>query len=180
MKICMYGSGSKNIEKKYLDAGYELGKKIAETGNGLVFGGGNHGLMGSVARGAKDHDGHVIGVFPEWMDVFEELYPYCDELIYTKSMDERKNIFVEKSDVFIICPGGIGTLDEFFEIVALRKLKRHKKTIIVYNYDAFYDKMIDMLDYMKTEDFLYKDSLEFHVCETLDEIFNILKSNSIP
>ena len=167
MKICMYGSGSKNIEKKYLDAGYELGKKIAETGNGLVFGGGNHGLMGSVARGAKDHDGHVIGVFPEWMDVFEELYPYCDELIYTKSMDERKNIFVEKSDVFIICPGGIGTLDEFFEIVALRKLKRHKKTIIVYNYDAFYDKMIDMLDYMKTEDFLYKDNSFSCTCSTI-------------
>ena len=119
MKICLYGAGSTQIKSKYTDEAYRLGEEIAKRGHTLVFGGGSTGIMGAVSKGVLDNDGKVIGIAPEWMEEFEGMCSDCDEFIYTKSMDERKNLFVKHSDAFIIAPGGIGTLDEFFEIIVL-------------------------------------------------------------
>ena len=90
-------------------------------------------------------------------------------------MDERKNKFLEKSDVFIISPGGIGTLDEFFEIITLKKLKQHDKEIIVFNINHFYDKMIEMIEEMGEKGFLYKQEELFKIAGTVDEIFEHLE-----
>ena len=102
MKICLFGSGSKNINQSFLDIGYQLGEKIALNNYTLVFGGGNSGMMGSVARGCYDNKGKVIGIMPDWMGQFEELFECCDEIIYTKTMNERKIKFIDTSDSFII------------------------------------------------------------------------------
>ena len=120
MKICLYGAGSNNIKSKYLKESYKLGEEIAKRGHSLVFGGGSTGVMGAVSKGVLDNNGKVLGIAPEWMGEFEAICEDCDEFIYTKSMDERKNLFLEHSDAFIIGPGGIGTLDEFFEIIVLK------------------------------------------------------------
>jgi uncharacterized protein (TIGR00730 family) len=90
-------------------------------------------------------------------------------------MDERKNKFLEKSDAFIISPGGIGTLDEFFEIITLKKLKQHDKEIIVFNINHFYDKMIEMIEEMGEKGFLYKQEELFKIADTVDEIFKHLE-----
>ena len=89
MRICLYGAGSAKLNKKYLDVGYQLGERLAQENHTLVFGAGNNGMMGAVARGMHDNNGKIIGIAPDWMDKFEELYDYCDKLISTSTMEEK-------------------------------------------------------------------------------------------
>ncbi|WP_405282191.1 TIGR00730 family Rossman fold protein [Methanobrevibacter sp.] len=174
MKICLYGSGSRKIDPKYTNCAYELGREIAKHGHSLVFGGGDTGMMGACAKGVHDNNGTSIGIAPEWIGNFEPLCKQCDEFIYVDSMDERKKKFLENSDAFIITPGGIGTLDEFFEIITLRKLKQHDKEIIVFNIAGFFDKMLEMIDEMSEKGFLYKQEELFKKVDTINEIFEII------
>lgn len=175
MNICLYGSGSRKIDKIYTDEVYSLGCEIAKKGHTLVFGGGDTGLMGACAKGVHDNNGKSIGIAPEWIGDFEPLCEDCTEFIYVDSMDERKQKFLDNSDAFIISPGGIGTLDEFFEVITLKKLKQHDKPIIVFNVNNFYDTMIKMIDEMEEKGFLYKQEEIYKIATTIDEIFNILR-----
>ena len=175
MRICLYGSGSRKIDEIYTDVAYELGTRIAQKGHTLVFGGGNTGMMGACAHGVHDNNGKSIGIAPEWIGNFEPICQDCSEFIYVDTMDERKNKFVENSDAFIISPGGIGTLDEFFEIITLRKLKRHNKEIVIFNINGFYDTMIKMIDEMSEKGFLYKQTELFKVTDNVEEIFEYLE-----
>ncbi len=177
MNICLFGSGSKIIDKTYLDEGYKLGKQLALNEHSLIFGGGNYGMMGAVAKGVYDNNGHIIGITPEWMEKFELLYPNCDEIIYTKSMDERKLKFMENSEAFIISPGGIGTLDEFFDIITLKKLLIHDNPLIIFNINNFYDKMLEMLTSMIDEGFIRKEDSQLIVVKnTAEEIISYLNN----
>lgn len=175
MNICLYGSGSRNIDRTYTDEAYELGCMLAEKGHTLVFGGGDTGMMGACAKGVHDNGGKSIGIAPEWIGNFEPLCEECSEFIYVDTMDERKNEFLTNSDAFIITPGGIGTLDEFFEIITLKKLKQHDKKIIVFNINGFYDKMFEMIDEMNKKGFLYKQSEIYFTADNVYEIFEYLK-----
>ncbi len=174
MRICLYGSGSRKTDRIYVDEVYRLGAEMAKRNHTLVFGGGETGMMGACARGVHDNGGKSIGIAPEWIGNFEPLCDECSEFIYVDTMDERKKNFLENSDAFIISPGGIGTLDEFFEIVTLKKLKQHSKPIIVFNINHFYDTMIKMIDEMGEKGFLYKQTELFKVADSLDEIFEFL------
>lgn len=175
MNICLYGSGSRKIDKIYTDEAYRLGCEMALKKHTLVFGGGDTGMMGACAHGVHDNGGSSIGIAPKWIENFEPLCKKCSEFIYVKTMDERKNKFLENSDAFIITPGGIGTLDEFFEIITLKKLKQHDKEIIVFNINHFFDKMFEMIDEMSEKGFLYKQESIFKTANTIDDIFEILK-----
>lgn len=143
MKICIYGSASEKISENYKNAVYRLSKSLAESGHDLVFGGGCFGLMGSAARGFKDGGGKIYGVAP---DFFKEgeinvLYDECDKTYPCKTMYERKQIMEEISDAFLVVPGGIGTYDEFFGVLATRQLKRHNKKIALFNVEGFFDQL---------------------------------------
>lgn len=174
MNICLYGSGSRKIDKIYTDEAYELGCRIAQEGHTLVFGGGETGMMGACAKGVHDNDGDSIGIAPQWIGNFEPLCDNCSEFVYVDTMDERKSKFLENSDAFIISPGGIGTMDEFFEIITLKKLKQHDKPIIVFNINGFFNKMFEMIDEMSEKGFLYKQEETFNTVNTIDEIFDYL------
>ena len=175
MKICLYGSGSKNTPKEFTDVGYQLGLKIAENNYSLVFGGGNDGMMGAVASGVFDKGGEIIGIAPEWINKFDDDFKSSSEYIKTDSMDERKSLFLEKSDAFIIVPGGLGTLDEFFEIVVLKFLNRHDKQIILFNINGFYDTLLLMLDEMSNQGFIRPGGEKiFKVATAIDEVFEFL------
>ena len=177
MKICLYGAGSKNIKSKYMKESYKLGAEIAKRGHTLVFGGGSTGVMGAVSKGAIDNNGKVLGIAPEWMEKFEGICKECDEFIYTESMDERKSLFLKNSDAFIIAPGGIGTLDEFFEVIVLKKLNRHNKKIIVFNMFNFYDPMLEMIDFMIDEGVIRakRDKNTFKIADSIDKVFELLE-----
>lgn len=176
MKVCLYGSGSKRTPSEFTDVGYELGLKIALNNHSLVFGGGNDGMMGAVAKGVYDNGGKITSISPWWINEFDDSFDGYDECIKTDSMDERKKLFLEKSDVFIIVPGGIGTLDEFFEVLTLKYLNRHSKRIILFNINHFYDKMIDMLHQMHDEGLIREGALDiFVVANSMDEVFEFIQ-----
>ena len=135
MRICIYGAASPTIDAEYTEKVELLGEKLAKRGHSLVFGGGANGLMGAAARGIKKQGGHIIGVIPKFFgeESVEAIFEECDELITPDTMRERKQIMEDNSDAFIVVPGGIGTFEEFFEILTLKQLCRHNKPIAIYN-----------------------------------------------
>ena len=139
MNICVYGASSTEIDKKYIEAGEALGRLMADRGHSLVFGGGANGMMGAVARGVHEGGGFIIGVAPSFFNVDGILYDKCTQFIYPDTMRERKRIMDESSAAFIASPGGLGTFDEFFEIVTLKQLGRHSKPIALLSTDGYYD-----------------------------------------
>jgi len=147
MNICLFGSASDKIDQKYKDATEALGREIARRGHTMVFGGGGNGLMGAAARGVAAENGKIIGVIPKFFDdeKIEAIYDNCEELIFCETMDERKQIMDERSDAFIIVPGGIGTYDEFFGVITKKQLGRMDKPIAVYNFDNYYDELESLM-----------------------------------
>ena len=176
MHVCIYGSAIESIDKVYREEGFKLGKELAKKGHSIVFGGGSEGMMGAAANGAFEEGGEIYGIAPVWMKNFEGIFKECDKFIYTKSMDERKNLFLEKSDAFIITPGGIGTLDEFFEVWTLKKLKQHNKPIIVFNINNFFDEMFNMINEMAKKEFIPSEALELYkIANTIEEAISFLE-----
>ncbi len=172
MNICIYGASSDLIDKIYLDGAYELGEKMARRGHSLVFGGGARGVMGASARGTKSGGGKVVGVSPNFFNVDGVLFEECDELIYTETMRERKAIMEEKADAFVIAPGGIGTYEEFYEILTLKQLARHNKAIVIFNIGGYYNKMIEALKEAEDKNFIRPQTLALY--EVLDEAEKIV------
>lgn len=177
MRICVYGAASNEIDKSYIEAGESLGKEMGTRGHSLVFGGGATGLMGAVARGIEKENGEIIGVSPSFFNVDGILFDRCSEMIFTDTMRERKQIMEEKSDAFIITVGGIGTFEEFFEILTLRSLDRHKKPIAILNTNGYYDHLIQFLENGVKENFLKAENLElFFVSDSYTEVLDYIES----
>ena len=166
MNICVYGAASDDIAPIYMEQIEILGAEIAARGHGLVFGGGAHGLMGAAARGAAAQGGKIIGVAPHFFKTDGILFPHCTELIRTETMRERKEKMEQLSDAFIMAPGGIGTFEEFFEILTLRQLGRHNKPIGILNVRGYYDPMQAMMDRAIAEGFLSKTCLQLYTIST--------------
>ena len=143
MRICVYGAASPTIDKEYIVKVENLGRELARRGHSLVFGGGGNGLMGAAARGVKSENGHILGVIPKFFrqEDIEAICDFCDELIEPDTMRERKQIMEDNADAFIVVPGGIGTYEEFFEILTSKQLCRHNKPIAVFDIDGFYKEM---------------------------------------
>ena len=180
MNICVYGAASTEIDKKYTDVAEALGEKMAKRGHGLVFGGGAGGMMGGCARGVCRAGGSIIGVVPKFFNVDGILFDNCKELIRPDTMRERKQIMEDHADAFITTPGGIGTFEEFFEILTLKQLGRHNKAMVLLNIDGYYDDILNMLEKAINEDFMTVKSKElFHVSTDTDEALDYVE-NYIP
>ena len=151
--LCVYCSSSTKLDPKYYEAGEQLGREMVAQGWGLVYGGGNIGLMGSVARSVKDAGGVVVGVIPDFMQVRELAYIEATELVVVTTMRERKRVMAERADAFLTLPGGIGTLEEMAEILSERYLNLTQKPLVVLNQDGFYDDLLRFLERMATENF---------------------------
>ena len=179
MNVCVYGAASDNIKQEFKTAGEFLGRRIAERGHSLVFGGGAAGLMGATARGVYSKDGKMLAVVPSFFNVDGVLFEHSTETIFTETMRERKRILEDSSDGFIITPGGIGTFDEFFEILTLYSLNCHKKPIAIYNTSGYYDALINMLKMGVEEKFIGQNVLEIcFVSSDADEILDYLEKNA--
>ncbi len=160
MNICVYGASSKTIDAQFTETGHALGYLLAQQGYGLVFGGGDNGMMGAVACGAHDGGGRIIGIAPSFFNVDGVLYPHCDELIYTDTMRERKQRMEDLSGAFIVTPGGIGTFEEFFEILTLKQLGRTKKPLVILNTAGYYDSLIAMMRHTADTHFMSEKTFD--------------------
>lgn len=156
MKICIFGAASAAIDHKYVTAVEALAEQMAKRGHSLVFGAGGSGLMGAAARGTKRGGGYIRGFIPKFFrdEGLEAIYGSCDELTYTDSMAERKTAMEDMADAFIIVPGGIGTLEEFYEVITLKQLGRHHKAIAFYNIDGYYDTLEAFMHEMSAKKFM--------------------------
>lgn len=176
MTICVYGAASNEIDSSYVEAVEELGKKMADRGHSLVYGAGAGGLMGAAARGMYAAGGKIIGVAPTFFNVDGVLFEHCTELIRTETMRERKQIMEEKADAFVMLPGGVGTFDEFFEILTLKQLQRHNKALAVFNFKKYYSAMAEMMEKAVDERFVAPESLKlYEMFSTSDEILDYIE-----
>lgn len=152
--ICVFGSSSEQIDPAYLREAEQLGQLLVQKGCGVVYGAGRYGVMGAVARGVRAEKGALLGISPDFFVQLNVLVEDYGELVLTPTMRERKALMEEKSDAFVICAGGIGTLEEFFEVITLKQLGRHQKPIIVLNTRGFYDPMISMMEQSVAQGFM--------------------------
>ena len=177
MKICVYGASSNTIDDIYIKTSEELGREIAKRGHTLVFGCGASGVMGGCARGAKEENGEIIGITPTFFNVDGMLFEECTQVVRTETMRERKKLLEEMSDAYIIAPGGIGTFDEFFEILTLKQLSRHTKAIVIYNVNHYYDELLAFLAKTVKEEFLRDETLEiYEIFSNVDDIMDYLEN----
>lgn len=156
MKICVFGAASAHIDDVYIKTVEALGEQMAKHGHSLVFGGGEYGLMGAISRGIKRGNGEVTAVIPNFFkdEKIESMSASCDQVIYTETMAERKNLMGEMSDAFVILPGGLGTLDELFEVFTLIQLGRFRKPLVVFNINGFYDDLQKFLHSLAQKKFV--------------------------
>lgn len=183
MRICVYGAASSTIDKEYITKVEQMGKEMVARGHSLVFGGGGNGLMGAAARGVREAGGHIVGVIPKFFEDenIEALYKFCDELIEPNTMRERKQIMEDNADAFIIVPGGIGTFEEFFEILTLKQLCRHNKPIAIYNLQNYYNEIILALKAAMEKNFLREDCKQlFFVSDDLEKVFAYVEAPQTP
>lgn len=183
MRICVYGAASSTIDKEYITKVEQMGGEMVKRGHSLVFGGGGNGLMGAAARGVREAGGHILGVIPKFFedDNIEAVYEFCDELIEPDTMRERKQIMEDNADAFIIVPGGIGTFEEFFEILTLKQLCRHNKPIAIYNLRGYYNEILLALKAAVEKNFLREDCNRlFFVSDDLEEVFAYVEAPQTP
>lgn len=150
---CVFGASCSKVERAYLAAAFEAGALLAQQGVGMVFGGGNTGLMGAAARGAKSRGGRVVGVIPEKLNQPGIAFPDCDELIVTPDMHTRKAKMEALSFGFLALPGGFGTLEELLEVITLNQLGYLSAPVAVLNTNGYYDELLRQLDTCIAQDF---------------------------
>lgn len=179
MNICIYGASSDAIDPVYLSRVEALGETLAKRGHGLVFGAGAKGVMGAAARGFHKAGGPIKGVAPTFFNVDGVLFEHCTEFVPTETMRERKQIMEDSADAFIIGPGGIGTFEEFFEILTLKQLGRHAKPIAIYNINGYYDAMLAMLQKSADEHFMRVVTLDLYkVFDDDDKMIDYLENSN--
>jgi uncharacterized protein (TIGR00730 family) len=147
-KLGVFCGASSNVSDDFKMLATDCGKLIAKHGLGLVYGGGDSGLMGAVARAAQSNGAEVTGVYPKILNQREPLNKDMQHTYIVDTMYQRKQDLIEKSDAFFILPGGFGTLDEFFEVVTLKYLGDNKKPIIVINHQGYWNIMRDLINHI--------------------------------
>ena len=151
--VCVFCGSSAGRDSRYAQAARELGTLLAANGFSLVFGGGNIGLMGEVARAVRAGGAPVIGVLPAFLKHLEPPLKSAEELIITPDLQQRKARMLTLADAFVILPGGLGTLDEYFEVLTSAQLHTLGKPIVLVNIEGYFDPLKTLLDHVVREGF---------------------------
>lgn len=151
--VCVYCGSRMGNKELYQNQAETMGHMIAEAGLSLVYGAGSVGLMGVVARSARDRGADVIGIIPSHLDDVEITQDGLAEIHITDDMHQRKKMMFEKSDAFIVLPGGLGTLDETLEMMTWAQLGLHNKPIIIVNTRGYWSPLLELVDHVVTDGF---------------------------
>ncbi|MBO6560340.1 MAG: TIGR00730 family Rossman fold protein [Nisaea sp.] len=173
--ICVFCGSSGKVDQAYRDAATKFGSLIGERGYNLVYGGGRVGLMGLTADAALAAGASVTGVIPKFLEDYEVGHQGLNELIITDNMHDRKRIMYEKADAFVILPGGLGTMDETFEVVTWTQLGLSKKPVVLANVNGFWDPLIGLVDHLVATSFARPENRNIiQVANTLEDVFPFL------
>lgn len=169
--VAVYCGASERVASHYTDSAYAFGVHLAQHGFGIVYGGGSTGMMGALAHGVADNEGVVVGVIPTFLHTREIMFTRAHTLITTDTMHTRKAAMATLASDFVTLAGGIGTLEEVFEIATWRQLAQHQKRVIVHNQDGYYDALFAQLSHMAQEGFLaHGDLAHFVKCDDLAKL----------
>jgi uncharacterized protein (TIGR00730 family) len=171
--FCAAGNGAR---PEYRAAAEELGHALATRGTGLIYGGAKVGLMGGVADACLAAGGHVVGVIPHVLVDLEVAHQGITELHVTTTMHTRKALMAERADAFLILPGGYGTLEEMYEVLAWQTLKIHSKPVVLLNVAGFFDKMLEFLDHCDVEGMLRGNRKILLVATTVEQALELCLS----
>lgn len=175
MRIGIFCSANNLIDPTFFLLTEELGRWAARNGHIIVFGGVNQGLMECVAKAIKESGGETVGVVPSIVEETGRTSQYNDRVLTCNNLNERKQLMLDESDVFIALPGGVGTLDEVFTVAASYTIGYHHKRVILYNMKGFWDSTISMLDDLQQRG-MVRGQWRDYICvaDNLDEIGKIL------
>ena len=167
--ICIFAASSPKIDNKYILAAERFGRSLAKHGFELVFGGGRTGLMGACARGVYAEGGKITGVIPEKLNQPGIPFEHCTSLIVTKDMHERKDTMEHISSGFVALPGGVGTLEELFEVITLNQLGYINTPIVIFNQDGFYNSLLKQFEELTEKGFMRSECLTLFAVATEPE-----------
>jgi len=177
MKICVFGA-SMPVDESYEEAVRDLGRKLGENGHTLVFGGYSRSLMKAIADGFADAGAEIIGVVPDFFEGSLVKHEGCTQVIHTRELSDRKEEMIRASDAFIAVPGGTGTLDELFEVLAMKQTGRLKAPVVLFNVNGYWDALTAMLGEMKAKGFIsYEIKDLFYCTNRADEIVKMFGHN---
>ena len=151
--VCVYCGSRFGARPAYRAAAEALGTALAEAGMRLVYGAGDVGLMGAVARAAMDAGGQTLGVIPEHLFLREVAKRDLTQFVVTETMHERKKVMFMNADAVVVMPGGAGSLDEFFEVLTWAQLGLHEKPVLILNTDGYWDPLLALVDHVIAEGF---------------------------
>jgi len=178
--VCVFCASSTTLEQRWLDLAYATGRALAERGHTLVSGGGRVGMMGAVADGTRAGGGRTLGVIPQSLVDWEVADTRADELIVTGDMGARKNLMIDRSDAFITLPGGLGTLDELFEVWTTATLDLHRKPIVLLDPDGFYDGLMAWLYRLADTRFVRRPGMaKVTVTRALEEALDVVEAPNL-
>ncbi len=179
--VCVYCGASSRVADLYKDAAHALGEGLARRDIQLVYGGGRVGLMGILADAALAAGGHVVGIIPEHIRSSEVEHTGLSELHVVDSMHMRKRMMADRADAFVVLPGGLGTLDETFEVVTWKQLRLHDKPIVVVDVDGYWRPLIGLIDHMIAQGFAQPGHRALvSVVDQVDEVFHALSHEPEP
>ncbi|CAO3428475.1 LOG family protein [Azospirillum doebereinerae] len=174
--VCVYCGASSQVADVHKEAAHALGDGLARRGIRLVYGGGRVGLMGIVADAALAAGGEVVGIIPEHIQSTEIEHTALTELHVVDSMHTRKRMMVERSDAFVVLPGGLGTLDEMFEVLTWKQLQLHDKPVVIADVDGYWRPLLGLIDHMVAQGFARIDrSALYSVADQIDGVFAALE-----
>ncbi len=173
--VCVYCGASSGTSESFVNIAKELGRELAGRGIRLVYGGGGIGLMGAVADATMASGGQVVGIIPQHLERAELGHRGLTELKIVDTMHTRKRMMFDMSDAFIILPGGMGTLDETFEIITWRQLGMHDKPIILVNHDNYWAPFLGLIDHVVDNGFARPAARQlFSVVGSVGRLFDLL------
>ena len=179
--ICVYCGSSNRVPESHKAAARDLGRQIAERGIDLVYGGGRVGLMGIVADAALAAGGRVVGIIPEHIQALEVDHEGLTELHVVDSMHTRKRMMFDRSDAFVVLPGGMGTVDETIEVITWRQLGLHDKPIIMVDHEAYWQPFQTMIDHMVGIGFCRPEHKDlYRIVDRVEAVFPALARSPEP
>jgi len=177
--VCVYCGSGFGDDAVFAENASALGRELAERGINLVYGGGNVGLMGTIAQSVLDHGGYVTGIIPDFLKSREKLLDDVQETIVVSDMHTRKRLMFEKADAFVALPGGIGTLEELVEQMTWAQLGRHTKPILMLNTKGFWKPLLTLFAHMRDQGFIRPGlELSYLVAERVEDIMPMLDAFS--
>lgn len=179
--VCVYCGSSSRVAPLYLEAARQLGSALARAGVRLVYGGGRVGLMGVVADAALAEGGEVLGIIPRHIQELEVDHSGLTELVVVGSMHERKRMMVDHSDAFVVLPGGLGTLDEAFEVITWKQLRLHDKPVVIVDVGGYWGPLRTLFDHITAEGFVSGGAHRLYtVVEEVDDVLESLRRQPEP